>query len=92
MDNVNVIYDLLAAFTDAAIYGDEHPADDEEHQVIAVFKFPREHVDLVRMALEKQMPRVPDRVAGHPACSRCGTVLCHGDAYCCRCGQRREKA
>ena len=82
------IYDLLAVFTDAAITNDEHTDVNNIH----VLKFGEREVDVIRMALEKQMPRVPDRVAGHPACSRCGTVLCHGDAYCCRCGQRREKA
>lgn len=82
------IYELQAVFTDAAITNDEHTDVNNIH----VLKFGEQEVDVIRMALEKQMPRVPDRVAGHPACSRCGTVLCHADAYCCRCGQRREKA
>lgn len=84
------IYDLLAVFTDAAINGDKLPVPDGG--TILTPSFNREQVDIIRMSLEKQMSRVPDRVAGHPACSRCGTVLCSGDAYCCRCGQRREKA
>ena len=81
------MYELNAQFTNRAIDNDESLLDK-----LQVVGFSREQLDITRMALEKQIPRVPDRLAGHPACSRCGTVLCPGDTYCCRCGQRRAKA
>lgn len=83
------IYDLLAVFTDAAINDDKLPVPDGG--TILTPSFNREQVDIIRMSLEKQMPRVPDRVAGHPACSRCGKMPFSGDVYCSCCGQRRAK-
>lgn len=48
--------------------------------------------DVTRMALEKQMPRVPDDDGGQITCARCGKLLFSGDEYCSCCGQRRARA
>lgn len=81
------IYDSLAEFTNAAITNDEHTDVNNIH----VLKFGEQEVDVIRMALEKQMPRVPDTEDGHPVCNRCGKMLFSGDVHCSCCGQRRAK-